>query len=107
MLSFLRPQIFLTDAIVELQNTSDLADFLGIAGGYGIVFESNALHSNTLKIIGTLPDGWYTLPTFKAAIASAGNAQEANKFLHYITQPEALRTFAKNGLYPALRIKKQ
>lgn len=103
VIQFLKQQIFLADAVVVLENTQDVSDFLNIGGGYGIIFESDAIQNNALHILGEIPNHWYKPPTFAALFASSGNISEAQKFFAYISQPEKLRIFGKNGLYPVLK----
>lgn len=100
VLNYLRRHIFLTDAIVEMQNTSDIVDFLSATEGFGLVFESDALQSTVLRKVAKIPDEWYQKPVFTAAVVAGGAMEEARKFLTFLQTRSSQRVFIKNGLYP-------
>jgi molybdenum ABC transporter molybdate-binding protein len=102
VLRYLRKRIFLSDAVVQMQNTSDIVDFLAFTEGLGVMFESDALQSESLSLIGKVPDEWYQKPTFTAAVLTAGSKQKTQKFLAYLQSNHAQRVFLKNGLYAAM-----
>lgn len=101
VVKYLRRRIFLSDTMVEMQNTSDIIDFLRSTEGFGIVFESDALQSAVLRKVTKIPDTWYQKPVFTAAVVAGGSMDEARKFLTFLQSPHAERVLIKNGLYPA------
>lgn len=103
VLKHLRRRIFLADAVVEMQNTSDLIDFLETTEGFGLMLESDALQSRIVHKIATIPDEWYETPQFFAALVSNPFPDEAKHFIAFLQTKKAQRILIKNGLYPTLR----
>lgn len=100
LLTYLRSYLFLSSQTVQMQNTADIVNFLKLMPAFGIMFESDALQSADLRVLGTFPASWYKKIVFTGAVTTGGNVKAARKFLRYLQSPSAQQTFITYGLYP-------
>ena len=67
----------------------------------GIVYKTDAMHSKKVKVAFEVPVAEGPVITYPAALVKdSKHAAAAKKFLDYLSQPESLKVFAKDGFIP-------
>jgi molybdate transport system substrate-binding protein len=63
----------------------------------GIVYRSDALHDEKIRIVATFPPASHAPVTYPIALVAGRKSPESVDFLHYLQAPEALATFRRYG----------
>lgn len=69
-------------------------------GGYGLMYQSEAMRNPAIKILGTFPEVAHSSILYYGMVVAGENMEFARSFLQFLTTPEAQDVFVQHGFEP-------
>lgn len=82
---------------ILLQSPSDLRRSIAAEHNYGMIFQSEVAIYQDLRKLDVFPENTHSPIVYQAVVIAGEHMDEARKFMHYLTSPEALAVFKQDG----------